>query len=508
MAYKLKYKDTFQFSDLVLDYLNEDKKIKPFINYFPRKENFIKQIKLKEKQKINRNVLVEILKKQNQSLKLSTKTDNNIDLILNTNTFTITTGHQLCLCTGPLYFIYKILSTINLCEKLTEQNKGYHFVPVFWMASEDHDLEEINHINLFGKKAKWNTEQTGAVGQMNLSKIEDFLLEIKKYFKNSANKKIFSVLEESYLKHNNLSEATRFLVNELFGKYGLVIIDSNSKELKEQFVQQMKKDICYSTYYKYLKQTTEDLSKNYKIQANVRKVNFFEISKRSRKYITDNYDETKIEDNPEIFSPNVLMRPLFQEIIMPNVSYVGGSAEISYWLQLKSVFDIEKIPFPILVLRNSLMLVSSKQKKVLNDKGFNLEDIFLSREDLHKKYILNHFNKELSLEKNKKKLKKMYEELLLKTFDDGLKSSIRAQIHKQIDWITNLEKKIIREKKKAHLSSLNQIDKIKKQLFPNNKLQERYENFLIYYILHNDKFIEIVKDEVDPLSANFVVLDI
>tara|TARA_B100001248_G_scaffold244694_1_gene213937 strand:- start:8578 stop:10104 length:1527 start_codon:yes stop_codon:yes gene_type:complete len=508
VVYKLKYKDTFQFSDLVLDYLNEDKKIKPFINYFPRKENFIKQIKLKEKQKINRNVLVEILKKQNQSLKLSTKTDNNIDLILNTNTFTITTGHQLCLCTGPLYFIYKIVSTINLCEKLTEQNKGYHFVPVFWMASEDHDLEEINHINLFGKKAKWNTEQTGAVGQMNLSKIEDFLLEIKKYFKNSANKKIFSVLEESYLKHNNLSEATRFLVNELFGKYGLVIIDSNSKELKEQFVQQMKKDICYSTYYKYLKQTTEDLSKNYKIQANVRKVNFFEISKRSRKYITDNYDETKIEDNPEIFSPNVLMRPLFQEIIMPNVSYVGGSAEISYWLQLKSVFDIEKIPFPILVLRNSLMLVSSKQKKVLNDKGFNLEDIFLSREDLHKKYILNHFNKELSLEKNKKKLKKMYEELLLKTFDDGLKRSIRAQIHKQIDWITNLEKKIIREKKKAHLSSLNQIDKIKKQLFPNNKLQERYENFLMYYILHNDKFIEIVKDEVDPLSANFVVLDI
>lgn len=508
MAYKLKYKDTFQFSDLVLDYLNEDKKIKPFINYFPRKENFIKQIKLKEKQKINRNVLVEILKKQNQSLKLSTKTDNNIDLILNTNTFTITTGHQLCLCTGPLYFIYKVISTINLCEKLTEQNEGYHFVPVFWMASEDHDLEEINHINLFGKKVKWNTEQTGAVGQMNLNKIEDFLLEIKNYFKNSTNKKIFSVLEESYLKHNNLSEATRFLVNELFGKYGLVIIDSNSKELKEQFVQQMKKDICYSSYYEYLKQTTEELSKNYKIQANVRKVNFFEISKRSRKYITDNYDETKIEDNPEIFSPNVLMRPLFQEIIMPNVSYVGGSAEISYWLQLKSVFDIEKIPFPILVLRNSLMLISSKQKKVLNDKGFNLEDIFLSKEDLHKKYILNHFNKELSLEKNKKKVKKMYEDLLLKTFDDGLKSSIRAQIHKQIDWITNLEKKITREKKKAHLSSLNQIDKIKKQLFPNNKLQERYENFLMYYISHNDKFIEIVKDEVDPLSANFVVLDI
>ena len=202
------------------------------------------------------------------------------------------------------------------------------------------------------------------------------------------------------------------------------------------------------------------------------------------------------------------MRPLFQEIIMPNVSYVGGSAEISYWLQLKSVFDIENIPFPILVLRNSLMLLSSKQKKVLNEKGFNLEDIFLSKEDLHKKYILNHFNKELSLEKNKKKLKKLYEELLLKTFDDGLKSSIRAQIHKQIDWITNLEKKIIREKKKAHLSSLNQIDKIKKQLFPNNKLQERYENFLMYYISHNDKFIEIVKDEVDPLSANFVVLDI
>tara|TARA_B100000900_G_scaffold161884_1_gene137431 strand:+ start:252 stop:1778 length:1527 start_codon:yes stop_codon:yes gene_type:complete len=508
VAHKLKYKDTFQFSNLILDYLNEDKKLKPFINYFPRKENFLKQIKLKEKQKINRNVLVDVLKAQNKSLKLSKKTNDNISLISYKNTFTVTTGHQLCLCTGPLYFIYKIISAINLCEQLAELNKGYNFVPVFWMASEDHDLEEINHINLFKKKLKWNTDQAGVVGEMSLKNIEEFLFEIKNSFKDFSNNKILSMFEESYLKHNNLADATRFLVNELFGKYGLVIIDANCKELKQQFIKQIKKDISYNTYYEYLKKNTDDLSKYYKPQANIRKINFFEISKGRREYITDDFNKKKIENSPEIFSPNVLMRPLYQEIILPNISYVGGGAEISYWLQLKSVFDLENIPLPILVLRSSIMLISSKQKKILMKKGFNLKDIFLSKEELHKKYVLNNFSKEISLNKEYKKLKEIYEKIRLKTSDVGLQSSLQAQIHKQLNWVSNFEKKIIREKKRECTNSLNQIDKLKEQLFPNNKMQERNDNFFQHNISNNDKLIEIIKGAIDPLSANFVVLEI
>lgn len=508
MAYKIPYKDTFQFSNLILDYLNEDKKLESFVNYFPRKENFIKQIKLKASQKINRDVLVEVLKKQNSNLKLSNNTNKNINLLSQKNTFTITTGHQLCLCTGPLYFIYKIISTINLCEQLAEKNSGYNFVPVFWMASEDHDLEEINHIYLYNKKLQWNTDQTGVVGEMNLNNIEEFLLKIKHSLKDHTDEKLFSIFEESYLKHNNISDATRYLVNELFGKYGLVILDSNCKELKQQFIQQIKNDISYNTYYECLKKSTEDLSKNYKPQANIRKINFFEISKNSRKHITGTVDIKKIENTPEIFSPNVLMRPLFQEIILPNISYIGGGGEIAYWLQLKSVFDLEKVPLPILVLRNSVLLISLKQKKIIYEHGFKLNDIFLSKEELHKKYILNKFNKELSLENERKNLQKIYEEILLKTSDDGLQSSVKAQIHKQYAWISNFEKKLIREKKREYISSLNKIDKLKEQLFPNNKLQERYDNFFQYYIENNDKFIEIIKDVIDPLSANFVVLDI
>ena len=142
------------------------------------------------------------------------------------------------------------------------------------------------------------------------------------------------------------------------------------------------------------------------------------------------------------------MRPLYQEIILPNISYVGGGAEISYWLQLKSVFDLENVPLPILVLRSSIMLISLKAKKDSNEKGFNLKDIFLSKEELHKKYVLNNFSKEISLNKEYIKLKEIYEKIRLKTSDVGLQSSLQAQIHKQLNWVSNFEKNNSRKEKR------------------------------------------------------------
>ena len=503
------YNQINKFSKLVVDYVNEDKNIKPFINHFPNLENFEKQISEKQNHAINRAVLVEVLQQQNASFSLSKKTKNNIDAILNKNTFTITTGHQLCLFTGPLYFIYKIISTIALSQQLEEKYPKNNFVPVFWMATEDHDFKEINHINLFGKKIAWNSKQSGAVGSMNLEGFDEVIKTLKSVLGDSQNaQKLIQLFENSYLKQNKLVDATRYLVNELFGKHGLVILDGDDKKLKTQFIPIIKKDVLQKGFVKTIQNCSNDLAKNYKVQAHVRDVNFFRLSEKKRELIKGGVAENEIVKNPEKFSPNVLMRPLYQETILPNVAYIGGGGEIAYWMQLKSVFEQENIPFPILLLRNSALLISEKQWRKFESFGFNIEDIFLEEPQLHKQYVQNQFSDSFSLHNEIATFNKIFNTISEKTADKGLLSTIKAEQQKQLKSLHKLEGKFLQLEKKKHENALNQISKIKKQLFPNNGLQERFDNFTAFYLNYGGNFIEILQEELTPLAPNFVILSL
>jgi len=151
------FEKTGFFSKTVVDYLNQETTIQPFYHRFPAIENFKAQIEEKKQcfSKENRQVLVGVLEEQYKGIETSEITTKNIQLLVKENTFTITTGHQLNLFTGPLYFLYKIISAINLCEQLSEKYPNENFVPVYWMASEDHDFEEINYFNYKGKKVQW-----------------------------------------------------------------------------------------------------------------------------------------------------------------------------------------------------------------------------------------------------------------------------------------------------------------------------------------------------------------
>jgi len=506
-SFKIPYKTANNFSKLVIDYLNNDRKLQPFVNHFPSLENFEKQIVEKKKHKVNRSILVEVLKEQNISIVLSRNSKENIEFLLNEKTFTITTGHQLCLFTGPLYFIYKIISLINLAEQLKDKYSDKNFVPVFWMASEDHDLDEVNHINLFGKKISWKTEQDGPVGRMKLNGFQSVLDELKQILGESENaKKIIQLFENAYLNHKTLSEAIRYLVNELFGRYGLVILDADDKRLKKQFISVIKKDVLQKGFVTTIQNCSNKLAENYKIQAFIRDINFFRLSDKRRELVKESVDIIDIKNNIEQFSPNVLMRPLYQEMILPNIAYIGGGAELAYWMQLRTAFEQENIPFPILFLRNSAMIINSKQEQKINDFGFKIEDLFLLEDQLKKQYVLLHSQSDISLKYEKNELRNLYNNIAEKTPDIGLKNSISAQLKKQINTLNDLEKKFIREDKRKHENTLNQIAKIKKQLFPNNSLQERYDNFIPYYLKNGENFFERIKSNFDPLNPNFVVL--
>ena len=403
----ISYRNTKKYSDLVIDYLNKEEKLKPFLNHFPSLDNFEKQITEKQNHPINRKVLVEVLKQQNIDLNLSEKSEKNIESLLNKEAFTITTGHQLCLFTGPLYFLYKIISTLNLAEQLQEKFPKNNFIPIFWMATEDHDLLEINHIDLFGKEIAWDSLQSGAVGKMNLSNFEPVLNELKSVLGELENaKRILLIFENAYLKNQNLTQATRFLVNELFGKYGLVILDGDDKKLKEQFIPIIKKDVLQQGFVETIKQCSKQLAEDYKAQAFIRDINFFTLTEGKRELIKGGVTKKEIDKSPEEFSPNVLLRPLYQETILPNIATIGGGAEVAYWMQLKTAFEQENIPFPILLLRNSALLLSNKQNEKFIDLGFGINDIFMQEHALQKEYVFAQKSTEISLKRQQEAMER------------------------------------------------------------------------------------------------------
>ncbi|WP_290833819.1 bacillithiol biosynthesis BshC, partial [Flavobacterium sp.] len=225
------YQDSGYFSKLIVDYLDQKPNLKSLYNRFPNLEHFKLQIEEKKADfsDENRQILVSELEKQYSGFEISEASSNNIQRLKDANTFAITTGHQLNLFTGPLYFIYKIASTINLCKQLKNEFPEHNFVPIYWMATEDHDFEEINYFNFKGKKVKWNRESFGPVGRLSTEGLaEVFELFSSELGIGSNADYLKDLFTKSYLEHSNLANATRFLANELFKNEGLVIIDGDS----------------------------------------------------------------------------------------------------------------------------------------------------------------------------------------------------------------------------------------------------------------------------------------
>ena len=525
----ISYKNTGYFSKTVIDYLSQSGDLKPFYHLFPNIKNFKKQLEQKTVSfpLKNRKTLVKTLYKQYQHIEISKKTKENIALLAKENSFTITTGHQLNLFTGPLYFLYKIISTINLCERLAKEYPKHHFVPIYWMATEDHDFEEIKYFNFKNKKIQWERESQGAVGRLTTQGLEEVLKTIKTSFGTSKNADyLIHLFEESYLKHSNLTDATRYLTNELFKEYGLVILDADDKALKTIFTPFIKEELLYQTAFAEINKTNKQLSTNYKIQVNPREINLFYLNDNLReriifkdeKYFINNtqlkFTKSKIlkelENHPEHFSPNVIMRPLYQEVILPNLCYIGGGGELAYWLELKSYFDKEKIPFPILLLRNSALIMSEKQHKKLQKLFISKEELFLKQNNLINKKIKEISNLKIDFSEQRQLLKEQFNQLKIvaKQTDKSFIGAVNAQEKKQINGLDKLEKRLLKaEKRKLH-EIVQRITLIQNELFPKQSLQERYTNFSEMYLDFGATLIPLLKEKLQPLNMEFSIFEL
>lgn len=525
----LPYYKTGYFSSLICDYLDEKPELKLLYNRFPKLENFKDQIEEKKAsfKKKSRTVLTSALNTQYETIETSELTLENIASLERENTFTITTGHQLNLFTGPLYFLYKIVSTINLSKALKAKYPDSNFVPVYWMATEDHDFEEINYFNFKGKKVQWNRVSSGAVGELSTDGLKDVFDVFSEQLGKTQNAETLRALfSKAYLDHDNLTDATFFLANALFKDYGLVIVDANIAALKNEFIPIIKDELLEQTSYKCVSETNKTFSASYNIQVNPREINLFYLNKDIRERIVFEDDVYKVLntdlvwdlseiqkellEHPERFSPNVIMRPLYQEVILPNLCYIGGGGEIAYWFQLKKYFNKVDIPFPILLLRNSALIQTESQYKKLQSLNISTEDVFLKRNAFINKKVREISNIDIDLSPQKAYLKQQFLDLykLAEQTDKSFLGTVKSQERKQIKGLENLEKRLLKAQKKKLSNHVFRMTEIQNELFPNGSLQERNTNFSEFYLEYGDALIPKLIENLEPLRDEFLILSL
>jgi bacillithiol biosynthesis cysteine-adding enzyme BshC len=520
------YHQTGAFSRIVLDYIDKSEALAPFIGFPPSEDGVQKAIEARKQFPTNRQLLVQELKKQYGPMKASGHVEKNIEALLSPDTFTITTAHQNNIFTGPLYFIYKILHTISLAGHLNKSFPNYKFVPVYYMGSEDADLAELNHIYLDGEKITWNTRQTGAVGRM---KVDHELIKLIDVIEGQLavlpwGKEAIELIKDCYRLGDDVQTATFKIVNALFAEFGLIVLLPDNASLKQQMQHVFEDDLLNQAASAIVAETSEDLGVLYKVQAHPREINLFylkdnfreRIELRGSKYevlnspISFTKEEllTELKRHPERFSPNVILRGLYQETILPNIIFIGGAGELAYWMELKKMFEHYKVPYPILVLRNSFLLIEKKWQEKIKKLGFTNEEMFLPEQELINRLVSRKTDKKLQLNGTFTATEQLYDtikkqassiDITLEKHVDSLKT---ASLHR----LRELEKKMLRAEKRKFADQQHQIASIRKRLFPGSGLQERHDNLFYYYAKWGKPFINKLEEHSLVFEQQFAVL--
>lgn len=511
---------------LIKDFLMQ--KIDGFEKYRFTDNNIENQFQLKsEKFSLDkRQVLKDVLEKQYSGIQLTENQSTHLDLLLQENTFTVTTGHQLNLFTGPAFFIYKILQTIKLAGDLNEKYPDRKTVPVFWMATEDHDFEEINHFKTQNSYYETHAISGGAVGRI-LVEDDFFISEFEKEFKDAVfGTELILLMKKAYKKGNSLAQATRILVQELFSEYGLLVIDGDDAAMKSQMKEVFKNELLHQELYESTKNTVEFLSETYgKVQVNPREINLFYLTEtRNRiEFNGDNYtivdtDITfskeeileELKNYPEKFSPNALMRPVYQETVLPNLAYIGGNAEIMYWLELKNYYDKIGLPFPVLIPRVSLLFVTEKTMEKAAKLDLKAHHFFKNFASVTKEILLQESEILKLLNQEELSLIKSFDEIADKAAqtEKSFGSLVNAEKSRQLKSFERMKKRLLRAEKVKQNEKLQRLENLFLTIHPDKNWQERVFNFSVFYGDLGHEWLQSCYEEIDVRKSELIILSI
>lgn len=522
----ISYAQTKAFSSIVTDYVSAAESLQAFYQHAPNIEGIKKAILQRKHHPIKRSVLVQTLQQQYSALPTHEKVQANVEKLLLENTFTITTAHQPNIFTGHLYFIYKILHAIKLAETLSHEFSEQHFVPVYYMGSEDADLDELGQVTIEGKKYQWETQQKGAVGRMIIDKpFVEMMQAIEGQLSvASFGNDILEMVRNAYTIGKTIEQATLELVHTLFAEFGLIIVLPDNADLKRLFIPVIEKELAEQFSHKAVKATMANFPEQYKVQTMGRELNLFYLKDDMRERIefandkfwvvnTDLvFDKTSLLEelhaHPERFSPNVILRPAFQGTILPDVAFIGGGGELAYWLELKQVFEAAAVPYPVLVLRNSFLMLNQKIVANIDALGLQVTDFFKPLHLIQLQLVQKASSLQLELSKETKQLQDVYAQMkaVAQKVDPTLAPHTEALLTAASKKIEQLEKKMIKAEKKKFEAKQRQTEKIKKALFPNGSLQERVENILPYYAACGPQLLLQLYDHSLTLQQEFCIL--
>lgn len=497
--------------------------------YNPSADDIIKAAELRTQKAdlIDRNTLVATLTDQYRHLNKSSKVQSNLAGLNQSQTVGIVTAHQPILMGGPLFIAYKILSTIHLSNTMNEKDSNHTYVPIFVIGSEDHDKEEINHFYHYNQRIEWHTKQEGPVGRFKTEELSEIFVQLLKMNENNDFARTF--LTQAKVKSENAShyaEWFQWLLNEWFGDYGLIVINMDDRSLKQRFVDTMRLEIEANFSNRVITKAQKiktklgfkeatflrdinlfympDAGGRYRIEANQ---GFFEFvgldHKMSKQQILE-----ELTENPHRFSPNVNLRPLYQESILPGVAYVGGGGEVAYWLERKEQFDEVGIPFPVIIRRDSAFWLDYTACKKIKKLGLALRDLLLTPDQWIKRKLMSENKRLIDLSEEMLKIQEIFEIILDKatSLDSTLKGSVEAEKSKAIKGLEHLQQKLLKTKKNQNESLYQQFITLHQKMFPNGAPQERHESGLDYFLRYGSRYFDDLLASFDPLRRDLKVI--
>lgn len=523
----LPLEQTRRFSPLVLDYLKQKEFISSFFSHSPKLDSIGEALRQrKDFPTSNRAVLCEVLKDQYAELAAEHSVFESIEQLRDPKTFTVTTGQQLVLGSGPLLVIYKAVQAVRLAADIQAQFPGHRILPVFWLASEDHDFDEADHFYFSDRRLSVQRSVAGSVGRTPLPDMDAILHELEERMgQGKTQSRILAMLRSAYGQAGiSWSLATRKFLHALFGNSGLILLDADDARLKRCSLPLFEKELKEGHSHAAAKKSSDRLSERYKLQLHPRELNFFYLTDSDRKRMerhatgfaledgSQQWTEAalleELEEKPERFSPNALLRPLYQECILPNLAYIGGAAEVSYWAQLRGVFEASSLPMPVVFLRQSIQIIGRSQVRKMERLELSALDLFRDRDALLREKIWEGSTLQDRIKEARGSVGHWAKEIEEGASAQGLemKAAIEASLTRQHKELKRLEKKLLRSEKKRRAETVNAIDELLAELFPGGKLQERQMNWIEAELLCGGGLVDELMKGVGPEGDRFACL--
>lgn len=524
-SHRIPYAETARFTPLVLDHLAQAEGLRGLSVFAPDLSGLRKAAAERSFDAASRLTLCAAIASQYEGMELGDALQESMAALRQPDALTVTTGHQLCLFGGPLYVAFKILNVVRLARTLSADLKR-PVVPVFWMASEDHDRPEIDHTWVNGSKVQWPGASAGAVGHLQLEGIEPVLQQALEAIGPGKHKAWLSeLLQACYRPERSLAEATRDLVHGLFGRFGVVIVDGDDPSLKQLFVPMMQEELLNQVAERSVLYANEQIKEHYGVQAHAREINLFHLRPGYRSRIVEEAGDFRALDDgptwtaealldelhahPERFSPNVLMRPLYQETILPNIAYVGGGGELAYWLQLRWLFQALRVPMPVVLLRTSAAFISPKALKQWQALGLGTEALFAPLDTMKAKVAAHYAPYSTAVEEERAALHGFYAALAKRAGDaDGsLRASVEARARAAEKGLDRIGSSLLRAAKRKEQERLLRMDAVHAELFPGGGLQERRDNILPMLAAQGPGLLDALLEGLDPLDPRFTLFE-